>query len=598
MNCLYCGHEIGREHSVKTKYCSRECASLYRMIKSGRNMNCEYCGKRLTISQMKRRQRFCSKECVHDYKFSNKIKNCIECGKPLTRKQMWNNMSFCSLKCASSSPVTRKKIEDTNLKKYGVKSVLSNREVRDKVSLTLLRKYGAKKIGECQVAIEKRKRTNLDKYGVDNPFKLNYFQEKARDTIKTKYGVENVMHVDSFVKKIKETNLDKYGVDNICKIKKYADASHKTRMISEYNRLVKRFSEYVSPCFTEEEYNGRNIEYKWMCKKCGSVFSSKIYTTNFKDDKCIPRCWLCYPRMHGESKVELSVFDFVKAVYSGEIRRNVRNVIKPFELDIYLPNAGVAIEINGSYWHGDINGKDELYHQAKTIMCMNKNIQLIQIFDYEWIEKRELVKDRISSIIGKSRENVFARKCVVKEIDCKTCSDFINDNHLQGSVASSIRLGLFYNEEIVSVMTFARSRFSPNKYEYELVRFCSKINTRVIGGAGKLLSYFVKNKKPRSIVSYADLRYSNGKLYNSIGFRLSHISKPNYYWCNVTGERLSRYKSQKHLLKGFLKDKYDGNKSESENMRDNGWFKVYDCGNMVFEMRFNNEEAVESNSKR
>jgi len=181
---------------------------------------------------------------------------------------------------------------------------------------------------------------------------------------------------------------------------------------------------------------------------------------------------------------------------------------------------------------------------------------------------------------------IFGRKTKVKEIkDNYLIREFLNNNHLQGFAGSSIKLGLFHENELVSLMTFGKTRFS-KKYEYEMIRFCNKKFISVVGSASKLYKYFINNYKPKNIVSYADRRYSNGNLYKQLGFEFSHFSNPNYWYCNNSSYNLySRIKFQKHKLHNLLEN-FDVNKSEVKNMTDNHYRRIFDCGNMIFYKKY------------
>lgn len=253
-------------------------------------------------------------------------------------------------------------------------------------------------------------------------------------------------------------------------------------------------------------------------------------------------------------------------------------MIRPLELDIYLPDKNVAIEFDGLYWHSEENGKGEEYHLSKTEECENIGIHLLHVFEDEWNDKQEIVKDRIRSILG-FNGRIFARKCVVKELDAKECKEFLDANHLQGYYNAKHRYGLIYEGELVATMTFGKPRFNKN-YDYELMRYSCRIGCNVVGGAGKLLAHFRRNHEG-SIVSYADRRYSDGNVYERLGFVKVGVSQPNY-WYVRNGEKLSRYQCQKHKLAKLLGDGYDENISEHENMRLNGYDKIYDCGNLVY----------------
>ena len=168
------------------------------------------------------------------------------------------------------------------------------------------------------------------------------------------------------------------------------------------------------------------------------------------------------------------------------------------------------------------------------------------------------------------------------QLDSKTTNDFLEANHLQGRDCSLFRYGLFYNNELVAVMTFGKPRFD-NDHDYELIRFASQNGYCIAGGASRLLRHF-RDSHDGSIVTYADRRYSDGTFYEKIGFALKGVSQPNY-WYVKNYDKLSRYACQKHKLKDVLGDGYDASLSERENMIANGYHVVYDCGNLVFELK-------------
>jgi hypothetical protein len=145
-------------------------------------------------------------------------------------------------------------------------------------------------------------------------------------------------------------------------------------------------------------------------------------------------------------------------------------------------------------------------------------------------------------------------------------------------------LGLFYNEELVQLISLSKPRYNKN-YEYELIRSCTKLNTLVLGGFNKLLSYFVKTYNSKSIITYTDVRYFNGNSYKNAGFNFCYLSKPNYfYFRNRKSEiynLLSRSIFQKHKLKDKLSI-FDESLSEYQNMSNNSYLRIFDAGNLVF----------------
>ena len=256
---------------------------------------------------------------------------------------------------------------------------------------------------------------------------------------------------------------------------------------------------------------------------------------------------------------------------------NDRSVLFPKELDLYSPEHKLAIEINGTYWH-DVDRVGKFYHLDKTKSCMSKGISLLHFWDCEINNRLSIIESIIKSKMNQT-SRVYARNCVVKPIDKITAKNFINDNHIQGYVGCTFALGLFLNETLYQVMTFGKPRFS-KKYDWELLRLCSLKNITVVGGASKLFAAFIK-QSTGSVVSYSDKRISNGEVYNKLGFAYSHTSAPNYLWAKHE-IILKRYSTQKHKLKSLLGDNFNELETEDENMRRNGFNKIYDCGNDVY----------------
>jgi hypothetical protein len=264
---------------------------------------------------------------------------------------------------------------------------------------------------------------------------------------------------------------------------------------------------------------------------------------------------------------------------------NSRKIIPPLELDIYIPSHNLAIEYNGLYWHSELF-KNKKYHLNKTELCEKQGIQLIHIFEDEWLFKREIVKSRLLNILGLTQNKIYGRKTQIKEVSVKDSRKFLNDNHIQGNINSSIKIGLYYEDELVSLMTFGGLRkLMGSKSEegvYELYRFCNKLNTNIIGGADKLLKYFIKTHQPKQIISYADRRWSQGDLYKKLGFEFIHYSQPSYFY--IIGKiRKHRFGFRKHFLK---KQGFDiENKTEHEIMLERKIYRIYDCGTITYKLK-------------
>ena len=204
---------------------------------------------------------------------------------------------------------------------------------------------------------------------------------------------------------------------------------------------------------------------------------------------------------------------------------------------------------------------------------------MIHIWEDDWEYKQDIVKSMVLNKLGKS-EKIFARKCQIRVVENKIVREFLDQNHIQGFVGSKVKLGLYYNEELVSLMTFGNLRKSLGQKSkdgsYELLRFCNKLNTNVVGGASKLLNNFIREYDAKRIVSYADKDWSVGNLYEVLGFTNVGGNGPDYKYI-VKGCRVhkSRYK----------KSKLNTNLTESQEMTKREIYKIYDCGKIKFEIK-------------
>jgi hypothetical protein len=295
-------------------------------------------------------------------------------------------------------------------------------------------------------------------------------------------------------------------------------------------------------------------------------------------------CTKCFPIGNCSSICEIDLLNFIKDELMFEANKHF---INNKEIDIYIPLHKLGIEYDGLFWHSN-KFIEKNYHLNKTNECEKQGIQLLHIFEDEWHYKKEIIKSIIRSKLNIIQNKIYGRKCIIKEIDAKISKEFLENNHIQGFVGSNVKIGLFYNNDLVSVMTFGKKRITMGSKqsiegEYEMLRFCNKLNTSVIGGASKLLSYFVKTYSPKSILTFADRRYSQGNLYKQLGFKFIGNTEPNYFYFKSTEMiRYYRFKFRKDVL---IKEGFDSNKTESQIMAERGYLKIYDCGHMKFELK-------------
>ena len=493
-------------------------------------LDCKECGmicnsiKSLTL-HINQRHNIDSKSYYDKYYKTETDGICPVCGKETRfyRISQGGYMKFCSKQCCAQSEETKQKKLTSNIEKYGGIGFAS-KELSDKT-----------------------KETCKEKYGTEYASQSNEFKELVKIHAIEKYGVDSVNKCDWKIEKGKE----KY---NFTMTERYA---------SEYKKI---YPEIIS-C------NNDNLI--CYCKQCASTYTITKQIFLRRKMSNVNTCLNCNPIYKQYSNAEKEVYNYITTIYNGIIEENNRTILAGKELDIYIPEKHIAFEYDGLYWHNELN-KPNNYHVSKTNECELKGVQLIHIFEDEWIYKQDIVKSRIRGLLGLNNR-IFARKCIIKEVSYTESEKFLNENHIQGNCTSKYRYGLYYNDELISLMTFGISRF--NKNEFELIRFCNKLNLNVIGGASKLFKHFLNTHKDvNKIISFADRRWSLGNLYVKLGFAFDTLTDPSYFYV-VDNLRENRIKYQKHKL---VSEGYNSSLSEHEIMLQREIYRIYDCGNLKY----------------
>lgn len=503
----------------------------------------------------------------HDRKKFLDIKKevtCFHCGSKVDGKLYGPNKVVC-LSC----------------KKKGLKSPVALKS-RKKYKETMMIKYGVKNYGELSECHEKKRKPKeivccyCSKKFVGKVNDPNYFTccPDCR-----KIGLKNPIRTPDAVQKSIKTLTEKYGVINVSQLdevkKKKRDAYIKTGIPKILNKLS-----ILNLEITDPEYKNAVHTHHFRCLICKKEFEQNWFS--IQQGFLCPNC---YPRNSGYSAGEKEVCEFIRSLGIENIIENDRRILNGRELDIVIPDKNIAIEYNGLYYHSDVFCKDPKYHLRKTLDCEKEGIRLIQIFEDEWLFKRDIVKSRLKQILNFSTnlKKIDARNCVVKIISSKEKNNFLTEYHIQGSDFSSINLGCYYEDLLVSVMTFSKPNIAKGSRNqdgiFELNRFCNDYNYLVRGTFGKLLEYFKRNFEWKRIYSYADRRWSDGGIYEKLGFTSDKKSRLNY-WYVKEYKRIHRYS---------LRKRHDEPKEISERLLrlEEGYSIIWDCGNLKFELSNN-----------
>ncbi len=464
---------------------------------------------------------------------------CLTCGSEVKFRNRLDKPygDFCSLTCANNNKeeLGRRQRKTLN-EKYGVDYYPQHSEFVSKQKNTKQKKYGDPNYNNVNKSLKTKKLL----YGHTNYNNV----EKQKNTCLVKYGVDNYSKSEEYVQKLKYEYVEKYSDVNITDVKDYY-VTIKCDVCNSESEMTKQL--------LYERHKRKQI----ICTECNPVgFSSR---SSHEKELC-------------------DILDRLGINYQTNVKLN------GIEYDVCIEDFKLLIEINGLYWHSDLfKGVD--FHLNKTKNANNLGYKLIHVFEDEWLYRKEIVLSIISNKLNITTNKIYGRECTIKEINHDICSEFLENNHIQGSVKSSVRLGLFYGDLLVSVMSFSKGRviMGGKPDEYELNRFCNLINYNVIGGSSKLLKHFEKTYKPKKIISYSDIRYFEGNMYEKLGFEWTSQSKPNYWYVMGT-HRYHRFNFRKSIL---VKKGYDINLTESEIMSNNGVRKIYDCGNLKFVKKIN-----------
>ena len=462
------------------------------------------------------------------------------------------------------------KAKETFLKKYGVDNPAKSKEVLAKIQKTNLERYGVEYSAQSDIVKEKVKTTNLKKYGVEYSFQANEVKDKIKATNLERYGVDNPSKSDIIKTRIVESNRKNLGVDYPMQSKDVMDKSRVTSF-EKYGTEYPNQSDIV-----KSKIDASTLEHYGVNRVCKlDEFKQKVVDTNRERYGVDYTCLIYSGKLRGnDSSYNRS---FAELLDDNGIKYEREFLLQKYSYDFKVGET--LIEINPTATHNthfNPYGKNRIdanYHRDKSKLAKDSGYSVIHVFDWDDVDKVvQLLKFRVTA---------YARKCDVKEVSEIDTNNYLDMYHLQGTCrGQKIRLGLYHDNQLVSLMTFGKSRFNKS-CEYELLRYCSHYN--VVGGAEKLFKYFVDNYKPNSIVSYCDTSKFSGKVYDALGFKYIKTNSPRKHWYSL--------KEKRHITDGLLlsqgydrlfKENHGKGTSNEELILSRGYLPVYDCGQATY----------------
>jgi predicted nucleic acid-binding Zn ribbon protein len=483
---------------------------------------------------------------------------CCVCGSPI--KSL--GKKTCSTACRSTSVAENineivNKRKETCLKKYGTENPSSSPEVIEKRLSTMVSRYGST-TSPTTIAAARSRIDNLNK--------------KGRETLQSKYGVTNPGQLPNHRQKCIETLRKHYNADSYFNSQEFKDLSIKKAIDKWSVRMPDTISllEITDNLIKQSIFENPNKEIKFNCTVCNTIDCLPSETVKWRIVNTGTPCSTCSDLKLG-SKKQVDLANFIKSL-NVSVTHNY-TLVNNREIDVFCPQYNIGFEFDGLFWHNDLR-IEKSYHSNKTNTANSQGIRLVHIFEDEWDFKQEIVKSRIRNLLGFSASKVYARDCELKKLDKATEIKFMNDNHIQGFARSSAAYGLYYNDTLVSAMSFSK----PNKAKgqkkveghWELLRFCSILNTSVVGAAGKLLKKFINDYNPLQVLSFADLRWSSGDLYKTLGFIEGKKTAINY-WYIKNNQRFHRFTLRKNSQDNQMLTEY-------ENRLNQGYLRIWDCG--------------------
>lgn len=298
----------------------------------------------------------------------------------------------------------------------------------------------------------------------------------------------------------------------------------------------------------------------------------------------------CVQCSNTKSKQESRIADFL-STFTPVISRD-RTVLKPKELDIYLPEKKLAVEYSGMFWHSHFDAPDEKAnwrnHASKYAACKEQGIRLLTIYESEWQGREPALRRLLRNAVGKSKGKLMARKCVLRKVELRDAKAFYEKYHPQGGAGYGEHYGLYWSEKLVACMRFARGvndrGAAAKERTWTLARYATRIT--VAGAASRLFKAFRDEFSPTEVKSFSDNRYFGGEMYTALGFTLEKEVGPDYQvWSPKLGllpkpsyqRRVIPTRLEEHGIADAFNPATDP-RTEAEMTYLMGCGRIYDCG--------------------
>jgi very-short-patch-repair endonuclease len=533
---------------------------------------------------------------------------------------------FCSSKCSNNSPEVKARKEESNIKKFGTTSAAKNPEVKARIIKTYTERHGG--MGNASQSVKARQQTTMEEtygskfamqnpdilkksqdtleshYGVRNTFDSQEIRDRGRKTMKERYGAEYSLQSEEIKRKARRTNLEKYGTEYglnseeiRAKIQQTCQEHYGVKTPFESSEMQQKMldSKKQKRIDCISNLMGYTENGDWICRcphsdcnKCQEknyIVSSHVF--NLRQKSSTEPCTRLLPIQDNcisGTTIELAIRNILDKHNISYIE-NDRTLLGGKEVDIYIPSHKLAIECNGIYWHS-ARKKDSQYHYDKYIRCLERGVQLMTFWEDQIRNNPDIVESIILSKLG-IYEKIGGRQCEIREVSPSESSKFLVENHLQGPIHGKVYIGLYYKDELVSLMTFGKKRGAlGNKQsregEWELYRFCNKKGITVLGAASKLLHYFIEHYNPQVIESFSANDISTGDLYRKLGFEKLYCQPGSYWYIDENLKRHHRFGFTKGRL---VKEGADPSLSEAEIMMSLGYTRIYDSGQTKWSLK-------------